>query len=60
MNSVKLKEKNQHLKLSCVSGLPWWLSGKEICLPMQETWVRSVIQKDSTCKGAAKPVCHNY
>ena len=23
----------------CSTGLPWWLSGKEICLPMQETWL---------------------
>ena len=29
------------------------------CLPMQEAWVRSLIQEDSTCCGATKPM-HNY
>ena len=29
-------------------------------LPMQETWVQSLIQEDSTCCGATKPVCHNH
>ena len=31
-----------------------------ICLPVQGTWVRSLVQEDSTCYGAIKPVCHNY
>ena len=31
-----------------------------ICLPMQETWLRSLIREDSTCPGAIKPVPHNY
>ena len=26
-------------------GFPWWLSGKRICLPMQETQVPSCIRK---------------
>ena len=34
-----------------------WL---RIHLPMQETWVRSLVQKDSTGRWAAKPVCYNY
>ena len=29
-------------------------------LPMQETWVQSLIQEDSTCCRATKPVCHNH
>ena len=28
-------------------------------LPMQETWLRSLIQEDPTCCGATKPVCPN-
>ena len=37
-------------------GLPqWW----RVCLPMQETWVRSQIQGDSTCCRATKPIHHN-
>ena len=39
-----------------VLGFPWWLS----CLPIQETWVWSLIWEDPTCHGAAKPMHHNY
>ena len=31
-----------------------------ICLPMHETWVGSLVQEDSTCLGATKPVSHGY
>ena len=34
-----------------------WL---RILLPMQGTWVRSLVQEDPTCCGATKPVSHNY
>ena len=34
-----------------------WL---RICLPMQGTQVQSLVRKDSTCRGAAKPMRHNY
>ena len=34
-----------------------WL---RICLPMQGTWVWSLVWEDPTCRGATKPVCHNY
>ena len=34
-----------------------WL---RIRLPMQETWVRALVQEDPTCRGATKPMCHNY
>ena len=27
---------------------------------MQGTWVWSLVQEDLTCRGANKPVCHNY
>ena len=29
-------------------------------LPMQETWVQSLIQEDPTCPGTTKPVRHRY
>ena len=29
-------------------------------LPMHGTWVRALVQEDPTCRGATKPVCHNY
>ena len=31
-----------------------------IRLPMQGTRVRSLVREDPTCRGATKPVCHNY
>ena len=34
-----------------------WL---RIRLPMQGKRVRSLAQEDPTCRGANKPVCHNY
>ena len=34
-----------------------WL---RICLPMQGTLVRSLVQEDPTCCGATKPVSHHY
>ena len=34
----------------------WW----GICLLMQETWVRSLIWKDTTCRGAAESMCQNF
>ena len=34
-----------------------WLG---IHLPMQGTRVRALVLEDPTCRGATKPVCHNY
>ena len=34
-----------------------WLG---ICLPMQGTRVRALVWEDPTCRGATKPVRHNY
>ena len=34
-----------------------WL---RIRLPVQGTWVQTLVWEDSTCCGAAKPMCHNY
>ena len=34
-----------------------WL---RICLPMQGTQVRALTREDPTCRGATKPVHHNY
>ena len=34
--------------------------GLRILLPMQGTWVRSLVREDPTCHGATKPVRHNY
>ena len=34
-----------------------WL---RISLPVQGTWVRSLVWEDSSCHGATKPVSHSY
>ena len=34
-----------------------WL---RIRLPIQGTWVRALVWEDPTCRGATKPVHHNY
>ena len=34
-----------------------WL---RVCLPMQGTQVRALVQGDPACCGAAEPVHHNY
>ena len=31
-----------------------------MCLPLQGTQVRPLVQQDFTCHGATKPMCHNY
>ena len=36
------------------------VQGLGVLLPMQGTWVQSLVQEDSTCHGATKSVCHNY
>ena len=35
------------------SGLPWWLSGKRLCLSRQEMWVQSLGQEDPSEEGMA-------
>ena len=45
---------HQLYKILCV-WLCWWLSGKKICLPVQETQVRSLIWEEPTCLRATKP-----
>ena len=34
-----------------------WL---RICLPMQATRVRALVWEDPKCRGATRPVSHNY
>ena len=47
-------EQNSGTRASLVAQ---WL---RILLPMQETWVQALVREDPTCRGATKPVCHNY
>ena len=34
-----------------------WL---RMCLPMQGTWLQALVWEDPTCRGATKPLRHNY
>ena len=49
-----INSKVNHIRTSLVAQ---WL---RICLPMQGTQVWSLVLEDPTCRGATKPVCHNY
>ena len=46
--------KNKKYRASLVAQ---WL---RVGLLMQGTRVRALVWEDPTCRGAAKPVCHNY
>ena len=46
-------------KIFQTMGAPWGFLAR-ICLPMQGTWVWCLVQEDSTCHRAIKPVSHNY
>ena len=47
-----LKNKTQGVSL-----VAQWLG---VCLPMQGTRVRALVWEDPTCRGATRPVSHNY
>ena len=40
-------------------GLPWWLSGKRIHLPVQRARAQRLVRDDPTGGGAAQPVGHD-
>ena len=50
---VNMKKK----KRKRVSLVAQWL---RVCLPMQGTRVRALVWEDPTCRGATRPVSHNY
>ena len=52
--------KANFVKTGAKFGLPWLPSGKEFCLTVKGTQVQPLIQDDSTCHGATKPVHHNH
>ena len=52
-NSRQPEKKYHVLRTSLVVQ---WL---RICLPMQGTWVQSLVREDPTCHGATNPVRHN-
>ena len=52
-----LKEKKSQKNYKWASLVAQWL---RICLPMQGTRVRALVWEDPTCRGATRPVSHNY
>ena len=50
-------EKTIIKKESWASLVVQWL---RVCLPMQGTQVRALVWEDPTCRGAARPVSHDY
>ena len=52
--SLSKMNKNKQTRSSLV--VQW----TRICLLKQGTWVQSLVQEDSTCQGATKPVHHYY
>ena len=58
------KRSSQHIRERYNQKVHCWMSLVEewirIHLPMQETWVRSLVQEDPTYHEATKPMCHNY
>ena len=59
LNREVIQSDQIHLfKKSCRASLvAQWLG---ICLPMQGTRVRALVWEDPTCRGATRPVSHNY
>ena len=53
----KLQREVTRRPLSKASLVVQWL---RICLPVQGTQIRSLVQEDPICFGATKPTCHNY
>ena len=50
-------ESGYKIRMSGASLAAQWL---RICLPMQGTRVRALVWEDPTCRGATRPVSHNY
>ena len=47
-------------QLKAWQGLPWWRSGWESACQCKETRVRALVWEDPTCRGATRPMSHNY
>ena len=48
---------SQNKRIRGASLVAPWL---RICLPVQGTQVRALVWEDPTCRGATRPVSHNY
>ena len=52
-----LLEQREEAGIFRASLVAQWL---RICLPMQGTRVQALVREDPTCRGATKPMRHNY
>ena len=50
----------QIIVFKCILGASLVAQWLRIRLPMQGTQVRALVREDPTCRGATKPVRHNY
>ena len=48
------------IRLKTAAGASLVAQWLRICLPMQGTRVRALVWEDPTCRGATRPVSHNY
>ena len=72
LSVYKFIQNNESTTRCLVGHIIWsllkiWLVGASLVaqwlrihLPMQGTWIWSLVQEDPTCHGATKPVHHNY
>ena len=59
MNTIQLLSDKQGLTVP-IGELSWWSSWLGVRLPVQGTWVWSLVCEDSIGPRASKPVLHNY
>ena len=57
LTSLIIREMQIKITMRGASLVAQWL---RICLPMQGTRVRALVWEDPTCRGATRPVSHNY
>ena len=60
INSGMPEERNATQPLKRCVGASLVAQWLRICLPMQGTRVRALVREDPTCRGATRPVSHNY
>ena len=56
-HTVKVVDQSLMKLVGRASLVVQWL---RICLPMQGTQVQALVWEDPTCRGATRPVNHNY
>ena len=52
---MKVQENSRDATIEMASWTSLGVQWVTVCLPMQETWVQSLVQDDSTCLRTTKP-----